>query len=596
MQNFSKDIMDLHLRLYGKQDMSHSSGTSFNSGRQGKNQLLTPLGDDTKNNLSVGKMGNASNISRPQKGFPNIESRSASLTLGSRNYSQPSSQGYLMSHLSQPSGRGFVSNCDKQTTDVQLLRSRLARNFNNNFNALSISRGNFPSLHPTRPMWAETSHSTISQIQPQGLILRECINEGGQSSVPSIQAFRKNSDTDLRILKQGCGDYQSNSTLLLGQDKKDICSTFKSSVISLSRKDDGSFLMLNNVSPKHNHSQACYQDLHQGIQNLSQIGLLPSWSSSSKLKMLDQQHRFQTRLHSAHDVRTMKTFTPVNSVIRASEVPHMISETTRSLPNGERVDSSFCKENRLSEKFEALDLNKDSYQAFGHGQQGVKLQCLDSSTHSGGIESVQCPSAFLFVSKNELSAETGTHDTDIKENHLSGARPFTVNKNVRTYVKLSSTDASVFPVELWSKPVIPVIPDLNIALPESPGADTLMRHLDASTQRKKRSYRSSVHAMEPTIKTRKKHKTSDILDSGDSTQQEIVNKSFRKTGKGKRTQSELTFAGKEVIVLDLDVDADDGPSLLTSGGSSSKELIEVEKETNSDKNGKTPSGLKLCNK
>lgn len=102
--------------------------------------------------------------------------------------------------------------------------------------------------------------------------------------------------------------------------------------------------------------------------------------------------------------------------------------------------------------------------------------------------------------------------------------------------------------------------------------------------------------MEPTIKTRKKHKTSDILDSGDSTQQEIVNKSFRKTGKGKRTQSELTFAGKEVIVLDLDVDADDGPSLLTSGGSSSKELIEVEKETNSDKNGKTPSGLKLCNK
>lgn len=235
----------------------------------------------------------------------------------------------------------------------------------------------------------------------------------------SMQAFRRNLDTDLRLLTQGCGDYQSNSALLLGQEKKDICSTFKTSVIPLSRKDDSSFLMLNNVSP-NNHSQVCYQELHQGIQNLSETGPFPTWSSSSKLKMLDQQHCLQTGLLPAHDVRTMRTFTPVNSIIRASEGPHMISETTHSFPNGERVNASFCKENQLIEKLEVLDLNKDSFQAFGHSQQGVKLQCLGSSTGSGGIESVQHPSAFLFVSKNELTPETGAHDTDIKENHLSG--------------------------------------------------------------------------------------------------------------------------------------------------------------------------------
>ncbi|XP_074344525.1 uncharacterized protein LOC141683676 isoform X1 [Apium graveolens] len=300
--------------------------------------------------------------------------------------------------------------------------------------------------------------------------------------------------------------------------------------------------MLNNVSP-NNHSQACYQELHQGIQNLSQIGPFPSWSSSSKSKMLDQQHCLQTRLGSAHDVRTMRTFTPVNSIIRASEGPHMISETTHNLPNGERLSARFCKDNQLIEKFEVLDLNKDSCLAFGHSQQGVKLQRLDNSTGSGGIESVQHPSAFLFVSKNELSAETGAN-TDIKKNLFSGAEPFTVNKDVKN-IKLTSTELSVPLEEVRSKRVIPVIPDLNIALPESPDAGKLMGHSDSSTHRSK---------------TRKKRKMSDILDSGDSSRQEM-NKSFRQVLKGKRTKLERTFAGKEVIVLDSDDNADDDSSL-----------------------------------
>ncbi|KAK1352201.1 hypothetical protein POM88_053465 [Heracleum sosnowskyi] len=519
--------------------MSPSFETSPNSGRQEQNQLLSHLGHDTKNFLSLGEVGNASDISGPR----NVESRNASLTMGSRNYitSVPSLQSSFMSYRSQPSGRGLV-------------QSRLPRNFNDSTNASFISRGNFSTVYTSTPIWPGTSHSTISRIQPQGLIPGGCINEGGRSSVPSVIRGQEKGDNMQSMQEfRRYGDYQSNSTLLLGQEKKEICSSFRTPVIPLSRKDDGSFLMLNNASPNHDHSEACYQELHQGIQNPPQMGLFPSWSSSSKLKTLDQQHFLQTRNHSAQ-MNTMRTFTPVNSVVGASQGPLVISD--RSLPNEERVNASFCKENRLPEKYdEVVDLNKESCQLFGHSQQGVKLQPLDTPTGSGGITSVQHPSAFQFVSKNELSAEGGSHVTDIQENHLSGAKPFPVNKDARTYVSSE---------ELWSKPVIPGIPDLNIPLP----------------------------AMEPTTKTRRKRKMSDILNSGNSAQQEIINKSFRQIKKGKRTKSELTFAGKEVIDLDL---LDDGPSSKMDCGSSSKELIEVEKKT-SDKNGKTPSGPKPCNK
>ncbi|KAK1358632.1 hypothetical protein POM88_043106 [Heracleum sosnowskyi] len=490
--------------------MSPSFETSPNSGRQEQNQLLSHLGHDTKNFLSLGEVGNASDISGPRNGFRNVESRNASLTMGSRNYitSVPSLQSSFMSYRSQPSGRGLV-------------QSRLPRNFNDSTNASFISRGNFSTVYTSTPIWPGTSHSTISRIQPQGLIPRGCINEGGRSSVPSV---------------------------IRGQENADHMQSMQAF-----RRYDGSFLMLNNASPNHDHSEACYQELHQGIQIPPQMGLFPSWSSSSKLETLDQQHFLQTRNHSAQ-MNTMRTFTPVNSVVGASQGPLMISD--RSLPNEERVNASFCKENRLPEKFdEVVDLNKEPCQLFGHSQQGVKLQPLDTPTGSGGITSVQHPSAFQFVSKNELSAEGGSHVTDIQENHLSGAKPFPVNKDARTYVSSE---------ELWSKPVIPGIPDLNIPLP----------------------------AMEPTTKTRRKRKIKDKMDSGNSAQQEIINKSFRQIKKDKRTKSEITFAGKEVIDLDL---LDDGPSSKMDCGSSSKELIEVEKK-NSDKNGKTPSGLKPCNK
>lgn len=111
----------------------------------------------------------------------------------------------------------------------------------------------------------------------------------------------------------------------------------------MSRKDDGSFLMLNDVSPKHNNSQGFFQEQHQGIQNLSEIGLFLSWSSSSKLEMIDQQHCSHTGSRSAHDVKTMRTYPPVNFVKRASEDPHITSQTTRSLLNGESFNVSSAR-------------------------------------------------------------------------------------------------------------------------------------------------------------------------------------------------------------------------------------------------------------
>lgn len=142
--------------------MSHSVGASFNSARQEQNQLSTPLGQ-----LTLGEGGNASDIPGPQ--FRNVESGIGCLTTGSKNYSisRPIFQAYPISYQSQPpvfyqsqqSWRRFILNFDRETRDIQLLRSRLAHNFGNTNNTLCINGGGFSSVQRATPLWAQTSQS-----------------------------------------------------------------------------------------------------------------------------------------------------------------------------------------------------------------------------------------------------------------------------------------------------------------------------------------------------------------------------------------------------------------------------------------------------
>ncbi|KAK1369574.1 hypothetical protein POM88_035666 [Heracleum sosnowskyi] len=136
-------------------------------------------------------------------------------------------------------------------------------------------------------------------------------------------------------------------------------------------------------------------------------------------------------------------------------------------------------------------------------------------------------------------------------------------------VRLPYTDAlSSAGKEIRRKRVIPDIPDLNIALSDLPNAKDVMGNSDPSTTSTKSFEMTSLLAVQPSSTSKRiKHcKTSasgsipygtKSLNLGDSYPRDIVRE-------GGLNKSELTFSGKEVIVLDSDDDANDGPASVTT--------------------------------
>lgn len=156
----------------------------------------------------------------------------------------------------------------------------------------------------------------------------------------------------------------------------------------------------------------------------------------------------------------------------------------------------------------------------------------------------------------------------LEEIQLSGEQSSHAHKDM-IFVRLPYTDAlSSAGKGIRRKHVIPDIPDLNIALSDLPNAKDMMGNSDRSTTSTKCLETTSLHAVQPSSTNKRiKHcKTSasgsisygtKSLNLGDSYPREIVRE-------GGLNKSELTFSGKEVIVLDSDDDANDGPASLTT--------------------------------
>lgn len=285
----SRNPLHYHPFVY----MSSSSGASSNTALQERHQFSIPLGHNTMNHLSVSGVGDASNAYGPPKGYRKFDSGISSSTMSNNiSYYKPDMVGSV-SNISQLSGRGSVLKNDKGTNSVQVVKNPLVQNFENSNYALCINRGYFSSKDPVSTLSSKTTLSkcrgnlnnlsnfhhicdgsfayigslhdyftgTASHIQPQGSNLGECRDKGERSSMPSSlcrqekfnyvqypEALRKTSRVTDTISKQEC-NHQFDSTVLSSNKRLDICSTSTKSLMPMSRKNYGSFPMLNNYQP-----------------------------------------------------------------------------------------------------------------------------------------------------------------------------------------------------------------------------------------------------------------------------------------------------------------------------------------------------------
>lgn len=381
-------------------------------------------------------------------------------------------------NLSRKSGSSSILKIDHGRKDTQV------QNFEHGTTALYTSGSLFPSILSVAPLATEISSrecciqhqsvlenpkelvkshmifgssfafskssqdnftGTTSHVFPPGFDFDhgECRFDRGRIAAPSFILSRQEkvnhlrsvlasekhlSDTKVTALEQEKSDYHSNSEILVGKKNMDKCSTPGKSVIPYFRKENDSSLLVNDPSTSNKHSPAFCEEQYQIMKNYPAISLFPSCSSLPKLEMLHHGHCLHIKPSSAHNAKTTRSCTSVDSVEEVGGSPPRISQTTHSLLT-KKTDVNLCKENQIFRESRVLaQVKKKSLseihsfdQLCGHGQQGVKLQLLGGSADGEGKGNVQDVNALEVVPNNESSAETDTMDMDkFKENHLSG--------------------------------------------------------------------------------------------------------------------------------------------------------------------------------
>ncbi|XP_017225266.1 uncharacterized protein LOC108201493 [Daucus carota subsp. sativus] len=564
----SRNPLHYHPFVY----MSSSSGASSNTALQERHQFSIPLGHNTMNHLSVSGVGDASNAYGPPKGYRKFDSGISSSTMSNNiSYYKPDMVGSV-SNISQLSGRGSVLKNDKGTNSVQVVKNPLVQNFENSNYALCINRGYFSSKDPVSTLSSKTTLSTASHIQPQGSNLGECRDKGERSSMPSSlcrqekfnyvqypEALRKTSRVTDTISKQEC-NHQFDSTVLSSNKRLDICSTSTKSLMPMSRKNYGSFPMLNNYQPAFGP----LEEVQLSGANSSHID---KDTVSLKLSSTDA---FASAGKGNRRKRVMPEIPDLN--IALADLPDSEDVMENSDPS---INRTKCSE-------------KTSVHAVQPGSTSRgKKRCKTSSSGSilkspsaQGMEESEDASGLISFGTKGLNLGD-SHPREILNRSFRKFREGGLNKSGLTFsgkevIMLDSDDgpASVTISRSSSKELIKV--EKNIA------SD-------------KNSKSQSAQGME---------KTEDACGSnlfgtksinlGESNPHEIASRSFRKLGEGGLNKSELTYAGKEIIVLDSDDDADDGPASVTFTRSSSKELMEVEKNIASDKTDKSPSAQRTA--
>ncbi|XVE93652.1 hypothetical protein REPUB_Repub01dG0212500 [Reevesia pubescens] len=239
-------------------------------------------------------------------------------------------------------------------------------------------------------------------------------HENGDQSSPVLASKRHFTDAK----------FCSYSTFWVHEKKAGALLESRKQESSLSKQNDASLLLHDQST---NNSQLCsfLNKQSQKTENNSSTRLLPSLGCPEAMKSGKgyDGHFLLPRIScSAHDVKTMKISTTVDSVEELPRDPSKFSQTTHeffitkktgvNLTEGGQVFRDAIVSPKLKGNMFNEFLSLSPSFSF-HGQQGVKLQPLESSTDSEGKDNVGDVRTSTVCLENESSVETVAMELDV---------------------------------------------------------------------------------------------------------------------------------------------------------------------------------------
>ncbi|KAJ7978349.1 F-box protein [Quillaja saponaria] len=282
-------------------------------------------------------------------------------------------------------------------------------------------------------------------------------------------------------------NYQNYSSFLVHQDKtKTLLESQRSGMLML--RQHGVAPLSNDASPSSDNGPDFVDDHHQKLQCSGPI----FYPEASKTKRFYHGSSSLSRMHSVHDVETMRIDTAIDSVGESSRGQPKFAQTTHHFLISKKTDvdlsdrGKLFRESTISTKFkrnafeEVLSFSSDTG---NKGQNGVTLQALETSTDSEGKEN--CRTSMCL--KNESSAETDTMDIDVfQENHVSGFVSSPLHKCIKVDGKSQTSQLAVSSAreETKGKPLNKILlPDINKEPPQLSALASPVGERDTSTSR-----------------------------------------------------------------------------------------------------------------
>ncbi|TYH37315.1 hypothetical protein ES332_D12G031600v1 [Gossypium tomentosum] len=254
-----------------------------------------------------------------------------------------------------------------------------------------------------------------------------------------------------------------------------------------------------NVAPLLLHDQSRNNSQNkqsQKVEHDSRLRLLPSLGSpeaEKSGKAYDEYLLLPRIPRSVHDVKTMRICTTIDSVEELPTGPSKISQTTHQFFITKKTGVNLTeggqefRDATVSPKLKGNMFNEflSLSPSFSfHGQQGVKLQPLESSTDSERKENVQDIRTSTVCLKNESSVETDAMELDVfQKSLLSGVALCPLDQNIKGVHKPSLSETGNGIGEAGNEMVNGESPDMNERLPALPAAANSIDDGGTSTSR-----------------------------------------------------------------------------------------------------------------
>ncbi|XVE49029.1 hypothetical protein DITRI_Ditri01bG0049000 [Diplodiscus trichospermus] len=273
----------------------------------------------------------------------------------------------------------------------------------------------------------------------------------------------------------------SYSTFWVHEKKVDALLESRNPGSSLPMQNDAP-LLLHDQSTNSSQLRSFLNKQSHKVENSSSIRLLPSLRCPEAMeseKEYDEHFFLPSIPRSVQDVKTMRISTAVDSVQESPRGPSKFSQATHQFfitkktgfnvtGGGQAFRDAMVSPKLKENMFD--DFLSLSPSFCSHGQQGVKLQYLESSTDSKGKDNVADFRTSTICLKNESSVETDAMELDVfQKSHLSNVALCPSDQNIkRVHNSSLSETENVTGEEAGNKMANTELPDMNEGLPALP--------------------------------------------------------------------------------------------------------------------------------